>query len=404
VWTKIRTRRIFFVIVVLGSGLGWLAMPLAQDASFPDMTVPEAYPLYSTYVNVHFPLTISCLALLAGYFILSFRPGAEQDHSLEQLPPLVAVLSFLLALLYPHALVPFGGAVALYAIFDWRDHRRLSLRLIRWIVALILPALPLAAYYALTLMYNPGMAEWNRQNINPAPTVPVLLIGLGIPLLLALPGIIRGVLRFERDGDRIVILWLVAMLVVMYLPTGAGRRFAAGLMLPIAYFATRAVEDVWIARVSRRLRAYVFALVIPLMAISLIFILFLPVLPVVSGNPANAVGIFLERDYAATFQWLNTRSSSSDVVLASPVASAWLPGWAETRVVYGHPFETLHADVKRQQVFDWYAGTADCAALLDEYDVRYILYGAEEAKLGSAPCRSSLTFVAQFGDVIVYAR
>lgn len=403
VWTKIRTRRIFFVIVVLGSGLGWLFMPLMQDASFPDITVPEAFPLYSTYVNVHFPLTLACLALLTGYFIMAFRPGAERDQTMEQALPFVAILSFLLALLYPHALIPFGGAVGLFAAFEWRDSRRLSPRLMRWMLALIMPALPIAAYYVLTLIYNPGMAEWNRQNVNPAPMIPILLIGFGIPLLIALPGIIRGVIRFERDGDRIVILWLVAILVVMYLPTGGGRRFAVGMMLPIAYFATRAVEDVWIARISRRVRAYVFALVVPLIAVSQIFVLFLPVLPVVSGNPANAVGIFLERDYVATFQWLNTRTTGSDVVLASPVVSAWLPGWAETRVVYGHPYETLDAAVKRQQVLDWYAGAADCAALLEQYHVRYVLYGAEEVKLGTAPCRSQLTFVAQFGDVIIYA-
>lgn len=52
-------------------------------------------------------------------------------------------------------------------------------------------------------------------------------------------------------------------------------------------------------------------------------------------------------------------------MLASPVVSAWIPGWAETRVVYGHPDETLNAAVKRQQVLDWYAGTAECSAILD---------------------------------------
>lgn len=405
VWTKIRARRVFFVIAALGSGLGWLFTPLLQDVSFPDITVPEVYPLYSTFVNVHFPLTIACLALLAGYFVLAFRPGADQDPALDRAVPLIALLSLALAILYPHALIPFGVAAALFGLFDWRDQGKLSPRLVRFGLALVLPALPIAVYYALIITYNPGFAEWNRQNINPAPAPAALLIGLGIPLLLGLPGFIRGITRFERDGDRLVVLWLLAILVVMYLPTGAGRRFAVGMMLPIAYFATRAVEDVWITRINRRVRSYVFALVIPLMAVSQIFVLFLPVaLPALSGDPGTAVGVFLEHDYYVAYDWVNQHSSSSDVVLASPVVSAWIPGWAETRVVYGHPYETLNAAVKRQQVLDWYAGTAECSAILDEYNVRYVLYGPEEVQFGTAPCRDQLNVVAEIGGVTVYAR
>lgn len=404
VWMKLRARRVFFVVAALGSGLGWLLLPLTQNTGYPDISIPEMFPLYSTYVNVHFPLTIACLALLAGYFVVGFRPGAEADPAVEQGVLIVALLSASLALLYPHALVPFGAAAGLLALFEWRDKRRLSTRTLRWMLALVLPALPIAAYYALVVSYNPGLAEWNAQNINPAPSVPVLLIGLGLPLVIALPGILRGVLRFERDGDRIMILWLIAIVIVMYLPTGAGRRFAVGLMVPLAYFAARAVEDVWINRISRRLRAYVFALFIPLIAISQVFILFLPILPVIGGNPGNAVGIFLEREYVAAYQWLDAHSAPNDVILASPVVSAWIPGWADARVVYGHPYETLDAEVKRGQVTEWYAGASDCAAVLDQYDVRYVVYGMEEAKIGAAPCLAQLTAVAQFGGVTIYAR
>lgn len=404
VWTKIRTRRILFLITAIGAGFGWLFLPLTGDVSFPDISVAEMFPLYSTYVNVHFPLTIACLALLAGYFVMAFRPGADQDPSIEQGVIIVAALSLALALLYPHALIPFGAALGLFMLFEWRDKRRLSARTLRWVLALVFPALPVAAYYLFVVTYNPGMAEWNRQNVNPAPSLPVLLIGLGLPLIIALPGIIRGVLRFERDGDRIMILWLIAIIIIMYLPTDAGRRFGVGLMIPIGYFAARAVEDVWITRISRRIRPYVFALCIPIIAISQIFILFLPILPVMGGNPGNAVGIFLEQDYVAAYQWLEARTSQNDVILASPVVSAWIPGWAEARVVYGHPYETLDAAVKLRQVNEWYSGAANCTAILDEYDVRYVLYGVEEAKLGAAPCLAELTAVAQVGGVTIYAR
>ena len=233
----------------------------------------------------------------------------------------------------------------------------------------------------------------------------MLALGFGIPLFVALPGIIRAIRRFERDGDRLFLLWIVAAVIAMYLPLNIQRRFAVGLMIPIGYFATRAIEDVWLPRINRRWRAYVFAVFIPLIVISQVLMLFLPVLPAIVGEPQLAVGIFLERDYAIVYEnWLKERTTSDDVVLASPLASAWIPGWAGARVVYGHPYETLDAAEKKQAVTDWYAGTGDCAALLDQYHVRYVIYGPEEAKLGAGTCVESLRLVQQVGSVRVYAR
>jgi hypothetical protein len=175
------------------------------------------------------------------------------------------------------------------------------------------------------------------------------------------------------------------------------------MMIPVGYFAARAIEDVWLPRINRRLRNYVFALFFPLISISQFLMLFWPVLPAITGYPQAAKGIFLERDYAVAFQWLETRTTDTDVILASPLASAWIPGWSGSRVVYGHPYETLDAEAKKQQVLDWYSGDTDCEALLGEYNVRYVLYGPEEALLGQTDCLAGLRQIEQVGSVAIYA-
>ena len=405
IWTRVRARRIFFLIAVFGAGLGWLFAPLLQDTGFPDLVVPEAFSLYSTFMNVHFPLTIACLALLMSLFISAYRPGAEQDPSIDASWPMASLLSVILALLYPQALVPIGGALILYVGIVWVQDRRLPLRLVRWLLAVVVPAVPVAVYYVITVAYNPAMALWNTQNMTSAPTPLELIIGFGLPLLVALPEIYRAILRFERDGDRLMLLWLAAIIVTIYLPINVQRRFMVGMMIPLAYFVTRAIEDVWLPRIGRRWRPAVASVFIPFIAISQILMLFLPVLPAITGYPQAAVGIFLEYDYAQAYNWLDARTSTTDVILASPLASAWIPAWVGSRVVYGHPYETLDAEAKKQQVLDWYGGSndADCAALLKEYNVRYILYGPEEEKLGQTACLSSLHLVEQNGSVAVYA-
>ena len=403
IWSRVRARRVFFVIAVLGAGLGWLFAPLTQLTFYPDLSIPEAFPFFSTLMNVHFPLTIGCLALLAGFFIAVFRPGAEADPSLQMSYPVAGLLSVVLAVLYPQALVPIGGAVALSVGALLLRERRVPRLVWRWALSLLLPPIPFALYYFSIVAYNPAFADWNAQNYTAAPPIWAFVLGFGLPLLVALPGIYRSIRRFERDGDRFMLLWLVCMLVFIYLPTNIQRRFAVGFMVPVAYFAARAVEDVWLTYISRRRRTLLFAVFVPLMALSQLLMLFLPVLPMATGSPERAVGVFLPRDYRDVYDWVRTHTRSDDVVLASPVVSVWIPGWAETRVVYGHPYETLDADTKLQQVEGWYAGNGDCGALIEEYDIRFILYGPEEAKLGPAPCLSEMRLLAQSGNVMVYA-
>lgn len=404
IWTRVRARRVFFLIAALGAGFGWLFAALTQLSIFPDFPLmPESFPFYSTLVNVHFPLTIGSLSLLVGMLITVFRPGAEEDSSLTMSYPLAALLSAALAFLYPQALVPIGGAVALSVIVVFLRDRRVPRLLWTWMLAVILPPIPVLIYILSLVIYNPAMAEWNSQNITPAPPLWAMAVGFGLPLLVALPGILRSIRRFERDGDRFMLLWLVWMLVAVYLPTNIQRRFAVGMMIPIAYFATRAIEDVWLPRIARRWRNLIFAVFVPLVAFSQIFMLFLPVLPVVTGSPERAVGIFLPREYRDAFDWLREHTNPDDVVLASPAVSAWIPAWAYARVVYGHPYETLDAETKLLAVENWYSGTGDCRELLQSYNVRYVLYGDEERKLGGAPCLSNLNLVARSGDVAIYA-
>jgi len=65
VWTRLRTRRLFFLLTAIGAGFGWLFSPLTGDTTFPDLTIPEMFPFYSSLMNVHFPLAIACRRDLA---------------------------------------------------------------------------------------------------------------------------------------------------------------------------------------------------------------------------------------------------------------------------------------------------------------------------------------------------
>jgi hypothetical protein len=400
IWAKVRARRLFFAFAVLGAGWGWLFSGLMNNSDFPDLTIPEAFPFFSSLMNVHFPLTIALLALLVGMLIAAFRPGAERNRDVDRVLPWASLISLGLALLYPQALVPLGGAMIFQLLAAYVQTRRIDGRHVRWLLAVGVPAIPLFVYYLLIVTYNPAMAEWNRQNVTARLPELQMVLGLGIPLILALPGMYRAGRRMELDGDRFFLFWLIAMIIALYLPTNIQRRFLVGLMIPIAYFATRALEDVWLAFVSRRRRTAVYTLLFAIIPISLVFVTFAPVFLTVSG-------VMLENDYVGMFEYIREHSDPDDVVLAAPDVAVWVPGYAGTRVVYGHEFETLNAVVKKQAVLDWYAGTeSDCRTLLDTYGVRYVIIGPQERRLANADlplCAEDLEPVAEFGSVTIYA-
>ena len=395
IWPRRRSRRIFFILVAVGSGLGWLLVIFTGDPGrVPDLIIPEMYPFYSSLVNVHFPLTLACLALITSVMIVTFRPGSTDNPSINNGGLLVGIVSFALSFLYPQALIPFGfaaiGLVGLRAI----RQRRFNMRDIRWLLMLILPAAPLAAYYYAIVNYNFAAAEWNQQNITPSPSIIILLVGLGVPLLIALPGIWRSIRRFEPDGDQFMLVWLVAMLITMYLPTNTQRRFGVAMMVPIAYFATRALEGFWFEFINRRWRYRLLIVVVPAMTMTYVLILL--------GNLTVVSGPFLQRDYVAAFQWLKDQGHTDEVILAAPDVSAWIPGWTSERVVYGHPFETLIAVTKEQQVKDWYSG-ADCGQVIEQYDVRYVIVGPQEEAMGATTCTDGLHPVFTYNSVTIYA-
>ncbi|HEX2907473.1 MAG TPA: hypothetical protein VHO69_11465 [Phototrophicaceae bacterium] len=396
IWVRLRTRRLFFLLVAVGSGLGWLFYPLFPTEIFPDLTIPEMYPLYSSLVNVHFPLTIACLALLAAVIVMAFRPGADEDPSVKNGGLLAGLLSFMVSLLYPQALLPLGAAIGIFVGVGWLRKRRVSARGLRWLLVIALPAVPMAAYYFAVVTYNPTLHEWTRQNVTLAPPPLVLALGLGVPLALALPGIYRAVRRFEPDGDQFMLIWLVVLLVMIYLPTTIQRRFAAGMMLPVAYFATRSLEDFWFTHINQRWHYRLLAILSPVLILSYIMLLVV--------NLQFNVGPFLNRDYAGALQWLHDRTQTSDVILAAEEVSIWVPAWAGARAVYGHPYETLDAATKEREVTAWFSGQdTDCPALLNKYHVRYVIYGPLERELGQPTCLDTLRPVAQSGSVIVYA-
>ncbi len=411
IWSRPRPRRLFFMLVSVGSGLGWLALVFYPGELAPDLLVPEGFPLLAAYTNPHFPLAIGCQALLTTIFIRVFRPGYFEAPTSDNGGLSVIILSIILAIISPPSLIAMGGALVAFILIRGylltktaRQNPKFQQKLIenhqiipiskfqvpmheaRWAAMLILPAAPLALYYLMVFRFNDVFGDFNQQNITISPNIILFIFGYGLLLILAIPGLLRAFRRFEPDGDQIMLLWFLVNVLLIYTPFALQRRLFIGLIIPIVYFAVRAIEDYWVERVPERLRMasliFLFVFILP----THVFTFGAPLAFAVLDQEAGADNLLLvHENYLAAFDELDAMGGKNGVVLSSPAIGLWLPSQTQMRPVYGHEFETVPAEERREQVEDFYRGI-DCVTLLESdklpFHVRYVLWGPKEDDMG----------------------
>lgn len=83
--------------------------------------------------------------------------------------------------------MPLGIAFILSVLVYWYSRKRITTPEWQWGLWLLVPSLPVVVYGILTMLNNEIVAGWLSQRGNEIPSVPMLLIGLGLPLLIAIP-------------------------------------------------------------------------------------------------------------------------------------------------------------------------------------------------------------------------
>jgi hypothetical protein len=182
--------------------------------------------------------------------------------------------------------------------------------------------------------------------------------------------------------------------VLLYTPFPLQRRLMLGMWIPLAALAAPKLEA-WLDRPAFHSRRPIYA-AIPLMAANLVFLSAVRI-NALDHNPL----LFLNRDTAAAVDWLNANAQGS-VVLASPENSAWLPGMAGVRVVYGHGMETPNAKETLGAVEDFFSGK-DSGSLLEQHKVDFILYGPLERSYGEIQGGIPGDPLVNFGEVTIYS-
>lgn len=370
--------RMALILMAFGSGAGWLLVAFGVLTS--DFWVAEAYPFLSAYTNPHFPLGLGLMFWILRQTIEPVR---------RWLIARLALSGVILSLVMPFGVVITGVVVFGLAVWDSLLARRLCLRP-AWVA--VAAGVPYVLYATLVAFSHPVLAGWNQQNLTLTPPPWDLLVSFSPALLLVLIGGREWWPCRDEQAVKMLILWLVLTLVLVYIPIGLQRRFLSGVFAPIAILSVYGMKR--LAQSTRfQLRTwFTFVLVL-----SLPTNLFL-IAGAMGASNAHSPDLYMTRAENDVLRWIADHTDPDSVILASSDTSLWIPALTNRRVVYGHPFETVPADEMEDQVLRFYQGTTG----FQPFDpVEYVIFGPREHELMNGLPQPDCPVVYQNSDVII---
>jgi len=358
-----------FFITVLGGGLGWLGLLVGIEGS--DLAIPESIPLITAYTNAHFPLAAAAILGAALTCLTTYRcRWLELIHGW--------LFGTLLVIVLPFSLLSIATVLFLWLMLEmYLKRERLRgffsfFRLPGMVAALGfgLGALPWLVYNVILVRRHPVISIWTAQNQTPSPAVWSYLIGFGPLLLAALVGLVRG-FPFSRRRTRFAAIWLLSNALLLYAPFSLQRRLSLGLYFPLVALAVLGLAVVF---KPERMRT----------AVMVIIILCLPSSVLLAGAGIAGVQrgeravVFSDEELDA-YRWLETGVPAGSLILAGPRSGNRIPAFAPLHVLYGHPFETPHADEMEALIYALSRG--EDLDRLDELGVDYIFVDDEAPRV-----------------------
>ncbi|HUT16184.1 MAG TPA: hypothetical protein VMY98_08075, partial [Anaerolineae bacterium] len=263
-------------------------------------------------------------------------------------------------------------------------------------------SLPLAALFSYPFWTNEVFRIWREQSLTTSPHLVHFLWGYGLSVPLAAVGA-KHVWQEKRDAGLLLVAWILAAGLLLYLPGLPGRRFAQGLIIPWGCLAALGMEELFRKRrTDRRIRfTYLFILGLGLVSSTIML----------ARETQSVLDItdptFRSGEQILTINWLKHNTGPQETVLSGPHTGSYVPAAIGHRVFWGHWCETIHLEEKTREFTTFFDGATSHEwrrNFLRRYGIRYLLYEPQGLAWGTfRPSEASyLTERFRAGDYAVY--
>ena len=371
------------ILAALGSGMGWLFVFTGH--MFSDFWVAEAFPFLSSYSNPHFTLGMALLLLI---FLDQFESNKKRIWK-------TLIFGSLISIIMPFGFVLAALVILVYEIQNWIFRKQFD---VFSLAALIPGGLYLLYQYYVSLV-NPALAGWNAQNLTKSPPIWDLLISFSPAFPLAIISVKRF-WKSKAPSKRLVLIWFIAGMSMVYFPFSLQRRFLFAFYIPVAILAVQGIDIV--IKNSKQIDKMLIFLIL---TFSFITNAFLIVSGLLSSGNVNSK-LFLSKNEADALQWISENSKQSALVLCSPDMGLFIPAYTRQRVLYGHPFETLNAEMEEEAVRGFYSSgnnIEEQLTFIQDNEIDIILYGNREEIIGFPQYLNQLTLLYSNEKIKIYA-
>ena len=381
--------RLAFILVLFGSGLGWIAVLFGVITS--DLWVAEAYPFLSSFSNPHFTFGMVLLIRIFRGFI----SPAEKHRRIS-----AAFFGALLSIVMPFGMVILATIGGVWWLVTWK---KLHLNEWRVVFSACIPGGLLLIYQFAAVQMDPILSQWNAQNLTLSPSLPDFLISFSPALLFTLWGSWRWIRQKSASslGLILILSWAAAGLGLVYFPFTLQRRFLFALFIPFVILAAEGLETLRVKNDLARRQVWNGMLIISFMTNAVV--VSLAIFGILSHHPT----LFLSRDEAAGLDYIQKSTPDNAIILCAPEMGTFVPAWTGRRVIYGHEYETIDAQKNQELVKSIYSGSIqsnEVLEILKDKNVQYIFWGPREKNLGVAIPNLHLKPVYQNATVEIFSR
>lgn len=414
---SISSRRLALLLLVFGSGFGWLVwlvnrLPFLELPLSLDM---KGVTLFGYLINKpHFIRAALFLLLQCAFLIRGETTGKWRYFILSGLA--ATGLVFIRFHHIPESYMLFLGLPALFCFLSGTiDIKRILQYGVSCLV--LTPATLYAAYSLYTNAMAVKPAYW------PGPLFGGQVLWLGLPFLLCCTHLLFfGLTRLPAAPKPTVILgfWLFGawMIAAFHQVINSGHEIAGLALMTVPAYLVLAgpwpallqfLKNTCAVQSPRLCHAFsskwiTVALIMACMPSSgYVYARMFKDL----HNPVPPELYYLEKGTYKALEWLTTQGASNDVVLASYATSQYIAGQTNKKVVAGHDLLTRNDAENHGLIFRFYQhrGEDDFKRyVIDRFRVRYVLFGPlEHTYNGFDPAEHSwLQEVFRSGQTTIY--
>ena len=272
-----------------------------------------------------------------------------------------------LALVHPYQ-VPVLGV---YCLLRWGMGLRRAAWRPAWAFGVV--GLVPVAYLIAMELGQPLLARHATQGQMLTPAALQILLGLGVPLLLAVAGSLRRATR--RDG---LALFIALSLLGAYVPCWFQRKMLFGLHPVVCAAAGLALGmiPVGLSAGIRRLGWVAAGVLVALASLSNLTLVKNQTEQVLQPGPKNRFAV--DAEVWKSLEFLRASTLPSDVVFARPGLSSLIPAVSGNTVIWGHWAQSVDAALRRsmlESVFSPDSGLSDVERSTEFWSmgVKYVL-------------------------------